>query len=320
MSINKDQIVAEFGNVYRDGGQGIKDLRLALLRPTETDALFQFLPTNDTVLYKASVSTTRVLQQFQKLFTPIGSTLFELEKLELDHIKIDVAEYPDDLMTSWLGFLAGPSVKRVEWPFVKFWLEQLVVPKFKEDLELEVFTAVKTAITEGIASPINTSITGIRKRIRDGHAAGKTKMYSMGIPPTDPVQFVQYVEDMIDQIDDIIVGKLDKVVMNKTFVKRFKRGMRLKYNVNYEQTADLLTVQDTSLPIVGVESMTGSNMIWTTVKGNAANPVKWAANKGVFDVQPFDRQVKAMNDLWTAYGFWHLPWVFHNDQDLAPTV
>ncbi|RZK30297.1 MAG: hypothetical protein EOO61_19450, partial [Hymenobacter sp.] len=308
MAVKIQEIVAEFGKVYRDQGQGIKDLKTLLLLENETDALFTYFPTTDTKLYRAGAGITRVLQGFQKGFTPISDVSFTLDSIELDRIKIDVAEYPDDVLPSWAGFLAGlGDVQRKNWPFVKWWLETLVIPKFKEDLELECFTAVKAPIVAGVASSVNTSLNGIRKKIRDGNTLGKTGIITLGTPPTDPVQFVEYIEEMIGSIDDKIVKTLDSLNMNETFRKRFRSGMRTKYNVNYAQTDNLTTVIDTNLQLKSVTSMAGSPMIWATVKGNAVRPVKWGNNQGVFDVQGFERLVKALSDLWTAYDFWYKP-------------
>ncbi|RZK30222.1 MAG: hypothetical protein EOO61_19560, partial [Hymenobacter sp.] len=177
MAVKIQEIVAEFGKVYIDKGQNVKDLITLLKLENETDALFNYFPTTDTKLYRANAGITRVLQGFQKLFTPISDITIKLDSIELDRIKIDVAEYPDDILPSWAGFLAGiGEPERKKWPFVKWWLETLVVPQFKEDLELECFTAVKAPIVEGVATAVNTSLNGYRKRIRDGHAAGKTSM------------------------------------------------------------------------------------------------------------------------------------------------
>ncbi|MBE7179276.1 MAG: hypothetical protein INR69_22935, partial [Mucilaginibacter polytrichastri] len=248
---------------------------------------------------------------------PIGDTLFELEKIPLHHVKVDVAEMPDDLMPSWLGFLVDNNLKRSDWPFVKWWIEKLIVPKIQEDIEInEAFKGVRGTITSGTATAAGASIDGVRKTIRMGNTAGKTKLITMGAAPVDPVDFVNYIEDFVAQIPELYRNLLDGLNMSKTLRDRFKTGMRTKYNVNYAQIGELLTVIDTDIKVNGSIAQAGSEMIWTTIKGNTARPVKFGENQGKFDIQLFERQVKLLSDWYVGYGFWYMPWVFHNDRDL----
>ncbi|WP_374949609.1 hypothetical protein [Mucilaginibacter sp.] len=318
--INIDEIIAEFGAQYRGGGIGAQNLQTAIFQPEETRGLFMPWPTEDTVAYKATASITRVLQAFQKQFTPIGTAKFELEKIPLDRVKIDEYIAPDEIMPSFLGFLAGMGpVDRTQWGIVRYMIEQLIVNQYKEDLEVaEIFKGVTGAVTDGTAQLTGKSINGIRKKIRDGNTAGKTKKITMGTVPTDPVEFVEYVEDFINSIDEKYRFRLSGLQMNKTLRTRFKTGMRTKYNMNYNQVDSLVHVIDAeNVEVNGLASMAGSDMIFTTFKQNMAAPEKWGNNAGVFDMQKFDRGVKLLSDWWIGVGFWYLPWVWHNDQDLA---
>ncbi|MBS7565100.1 hypothetical protein KHS38_11855 [Mucilaginibacter sp. Bleaf8] len=318
--INIDQIIAEFGAQYRQGGIGQQNLQTAIFQPEETRSLFTPWPTEDTIVYKATASIKRVLQAFQKSFTPIGDVKFELESIALDRVKIDEYIEPDDIMPTFLGFLAGMGpVDRTQWGIVRYMIEELIVKQYKQDLEIsEIFKGVKGPIIEGTPNLEGTSINGVRKKLRDGHTAGKTNMITMGTPPVDPVEFVEYVEDFIKQIPELYRFRMDGLTMNKTLRARFKEGMRLKYNVNYAQVSSLLTVLDAeNIAINGVASMAGSNMMYATFKANTAAPEKWGANQQTFDMQKFDRGVKLLSDWWVGIGFWYLGWVWHNDQDLV---
>lgn len=317
-TINIDEIIAEFGAKYVQGSQGLQNLQTRIWQKSETDQLFGLWPTEDTVAYKATSSITRVLQSYQSGFTPIGDTKFELQPIPLYHVKIDEQITPQDLMPSWLGFLADGSLDPTQWGIVRYWLEELIVNKYKEDLELnEAFKGVFAAPTAGTPGASGTALNGIRKTIRDGHTASKTSMIAMGAVPTDPIDFVEYVESFILQIPELHRNLLDNLVMNKTLQGRFKQGMRSKYNLQYNQVSDLLTVIDTNIKVSGVASQAGSDMLWTTMKANKANPQKWSKNQGIFDIQKQDRNVKALSDWWIGYGFWYLPYVYHTDQDLS---
>jgi hypothetical protein len=318
--INLDEIIAEFGLQYREGGLGEQNLRVAIMQQPETLSRFEYYPTDDTVAYKATASISRVLQAYQVGFTPIGTTKFELEKIPLNRIKIDEAIVPDEIMPSYLGFLAKlGEVDRTKWGIVRYMIENLIIAKSKEDMEVsEIFKGETGVITPGTAQDAGKTIDGVRKKIRDGHTAGSTNMITMGAVPTDPVLFVEYVEDMVNQIPEIHRFLLDGFDMSQTLRTRFKVGMQKKYNMQYAQKSDLLVVNNAeNIRINGLASMAGSEMIYGTMANNKAAPEKWGANKTVFDMQKENRAVKLLTDWWFGIGFWYLPYVYHNDRDLV---
>ena len=76
-------------------------------------------PSEDTI-YRATLSQlNRIVQPFQKAFTPIGTTKFTPNQFDLYKLKVDMEETPDDLESSYLGFLAAqPEQDRSNWLFV----------------------------------------------------------------------------------------------------------------------------------------------------------------------------------------------------------
>lgn len=311
-------IIAEFGTVYRPGGQGVKDLQTKIIQKSVTDQSFTTRVTEATVLEKSTVSHTRVLQRFQKSFTPIGSAKFELEKVPLYKLKVDVAEFPDEIEETWLGFLSDSNLSRKDWPFTKYWLEKLVVPQMQSDWEIyEVFKGEIGTITSGTATAAGTQVNGIRKLIRLANAASKTNKIILGAPPTDPVLFVEYIETMYKSIPELHRNELDSIDMSTTLRDRFKEGMRKKYNMQYNQVNDLLTVIDTMVKIKGNPSQEGSDLIWTTMAANKVMGIKKPTNESVFKIEEAKREVIAMTDFYKGLGFWYYPYVYHNDRDLV---
>ena len=321
MRINIDEVVAEFGSYYVDGGQGMQNLQTVLMQRSVFTQSFPLLPTDSTVVYKATASIKRVLQAFQRKFTPIAGNevKFELEKIELDRVKIDELISPDEIMPSWLGFLAENKLERKDWPIVRYISEQLIVKQYYADLELlESFKGVKGVIVDGTATAAGTSLNGVRKKIRDGFAAGKTKQIVLGAMPTDPVQVADYIENFVKNIPDLIRTELSEVSVSLKVERLYREGVRKKYNLNYEQKTNLSTlIDDPQITVKGYPAMDGSDLIFTTPKFNKANPMKAGDNQGRFDVQKQDRDVKLLSDWWIGLGFWYLPYVYHNDQDLV---
>lgn len=317
MAITVSDIVALFGAYYKPGGQNVKDLMTKFYQKSETDELFQLQVTSGTRLEKGKVSIGKVLQAFQKTFSPYGDTAFTGRKIDLYPLKIDVAEYPDTLTRTWAGFLTGEDIDRTKWPFIKYWLEQLVMNQAIEDWELDaVFGGVAGSVVEGTPLPAAEAVNGIRFLINtEINDSGYTDPIVLGAVPTDAVEFVEYMEAFAGAINRKYYSALQTVAMSKTLETRFKKGMRAKYNMNYSQ-ADLATIIDTPLKVKGYASHEASDKVWTTVKGNAVLGIRKPQNQTAFEVEKIDRKVKAYTDFDKGLGFWDPTLIFTNDTDL----
>lgn len=330
MAIIVTDVVSQYGAFYKPGSDNEKNLRNMLYKPSETARFFQLRPTEDTIWRGTSASLSRVLQPFQKSFTPISNITFKPNQFDLFKLKVDLQETPDDLEATYLGFLANtPEQDRSKWPFVRWWLEVHVMPKKEEDLEVnEIFTGEFAAPIPGTAGAAGTAMNGLRKVIRGYNTAGRTNLGNgaivNGAVPTDEVDFCTYVEEFVEAIPSIFRSKLDYIFMSKDLVTRYRKGKRKKYGlqVNFLSgtgVSDLVTIEDyTFITVQGLESMTGSNMIWASIASNRINPKKKASAANTMLVQQFaPRVVSAYSDWWDAYNFEVPEFIFHNDQDLA---
>jgi hypothetical protein len=310
-------IITEFGAYYKKGSQNMKNLQAAIFTPSETDALFRLIPTNDTKEDNAFVDISDVLQGFQDDFTPAGDTTFTPRSIILEQMKIDLKENPSKIEKSWLGFLAGPGVDRSQWPLIRYWLEQLVIPKAVEQWEEKaVYSGVKGVLTPGTVLPIHQAVDGIKKQFNVAIAAGDLTPLTLGAVPTDPVDFVDYIEAFVKMIHPKYHTMLQTIVMSRTLRNRFREGMRQKYNMNYSQ-ADLNTVMDYDITVTGVQSHEGSTKIWTTVKGNAVRLEKRGKDQNTFEIEKVDRSVKAYTDFWKVCSFSYWQLLFTNDVELS---
>jgi len=319
MAITASDIESEFGSYYIAGGQGIRDLHTQLFAPSETDAIFPDIrPTEDTELRGSPVTLGSVMQGFQKAFTPLGDTTFEAQKISLFNVKIDVEEYPDDIVKSWLGFLASNDLDRQTWPFVRWWLEKLVIPKSREDWEKKaVFGGVYSAVTPGTAHPIENSVDGIKTVINAAVSDSLLTPIAMGaVPTTEAIDFVNYLEAMTNELDPVLRNALDQWNMSRTLERLFKQGMREKYNMHYDQV-NRMKIVDTDINIVGLLSHEGSTKIWGTPAANRTRGYKGNDNSGTFRVESRKRQVSAFNDFWKGQGFWRFDVFATNDVELS---
>lgn len=318
-SITATDIVSEWGQVIRSNRAAATDLMMELRVKSETESIFTRRITDLTVLEKANVQFARVLQRFQTGFTPIGGVTFKPNKINLYRLKIDAQETPDILVETWLTFLTDNKLNRKEWPFAKWYAAELLKKSVEDFERFEVFGGVPGTITPGVATAQGTQILGIRKQLNDGHAAGKTRTLTMGAVPTDPLLFVKYIEDMSKlamSANEVLFQEIDAFNMSKQLVRRFKEGMRAKYNMAYNQT-DLVTIIDTNVAIRGLNSHVGSNKIWATPAWNRECGIKGPENENVMAIENVDRQVKFYTDFFKGIGFWQPEYIYQNDVDLV---
>jgi len=316
MGLSVADVVSEFGAYYINEGQGLADLLTLIKAKTETDMIFVNQPTENTRLRKAYLETERVLQAFQKAFTPIGTHSFKPRQFDLAWLKIDQSFYPDDVVESWLGFLDDNKVSRKDKPLVAYMIEQFVRQANDDWERHEAFWGVKGSVTPGTATSQGASADGIRKLINDGINASEITPITMGAVPTDPVDMVDYMEQMWLGLSDEIRSQLDSFFMSRTLRDRFKTGMRKKYNMMYNQAGDLLTIIDTDMKVTGLLSHAGSDKIWATPRINRSMGLKKPGAEKLFDVQGFERVVKCMSDWWKGYALWIPQYIITNDQDL----
>ena len=322
-TISIPDIITEWGAVYRAEGQGVKELLLKLAQKSVTANYFPTRITEKTVLEKATAEFSRVLQRFQKDFTPIGGTTFKPTKIPLYKLKIDLQETPDDLEESWLGFLADSNLNRKEWPFIKWYLTNALI-QAEKDLEMnEIYSGVPGTVTAGTATNAGTSLKGIKKQINEFNTAGTLLKISMGAVPattTDAgkIALVQYVEDMVKQTPRLLRNEVDNVFLQEDLHDDFRDGMRLKYNTNYESVDDakITKLRNDNIQVVGLPSMVGSKKIWFTPEWNRQAGFKKPGNEKVFAVENVDRKVKAYTDYYKGFGFWIPEYVVSNDVEL----
>lgn len=324
MTINIADIITEYGAYYEKGGQNEKDLIKFIKQPTETEDLFPLGlatvgPNASTKVKKATVETDRVLQPYQTAFTPIGNVTFEPREIDLFRLKIDLQTKPDDLHNSWLAFLTSNNLDRATWPFVKYLAMELTTKQHKQDRELnEIFKGVYAAPTTGTAGAVSTAMNGIRKQIRDLYATGDTAVQVLGAPPTDPEDFCDYVEAFVAGIPDLVKIYGGTIAMSKTLADRYREGKRLKYNQQYQQVEQLLTVMyNENFMVKGLASHAGSTMIWFSPNFNKNRFMAASENENIFKIGEYAPRVLSMyTDYWMGVGFWVPQYLYHNDQDL----
>lgn len=315
-------LIAEFGAYYINSGQNYANLVRQLRHKAITDELFTTISTDDTEYRMAETGIGRLLQPFQKAFTPIGNVQLVPVAIKSFKMKMDHTEYPDDIEASWAGFLSDNNLNRKEWPLIKWLVEVELLPQIKEDYELnEVYKGVFAAPSNGTAGAVSTAMNGLKKIINDHVTNGRITPIATGALSTDGAGLVDQIEAFVDAINEKYWGIEMPLAMSPKNARLFLKGYKAKYgqNTDYKQN-DKGVVDFSMVTVKGCPSMIGSNKIFCTPKKNAIRIVKRSANWDKVALEQEDRKVKIWTDMNVGIGFAIPEIVFTNDLELNPVV
>lgn len=322
MSINIADIITEHGAHYKAGGQNVNDLIGMIYQGSVTEQYFAPIRTEKTKIDRATAEISSVIQAFQKNFTRKGDATFKPLSIELTKLKIDVEEYPDDIEQSWLGFLAANNLDRKTWPFIRYWLQELVLKKAQENWELnEIYYGKYYAPVQDTPNPDGKNFDGVRytlnKLISDGSV---TTIPSGAWTKNNAVTFVEEIEAWVKEIPSLYRSKIKQLFMSEDLRMLYRQGKREKYNMYYAQETDLDKVVDTNISVIGLPSMVGDDKIFCSTDMNMVMATKKPENERVFKVEEAKRLVSAMTDFYKGFGIWVPDWVFTNDLNLGVPV
>ena len=335
MALTVTDVVTEFGAYFRNEGQGTKDILKSYYQPGNTHSFFNPVPTANTQERRTKFLKGRTLQRYQKTFTPIGGGEFKPCAIDLAWMKIDEMEIPGELEQTWLGFLNNlDSNDRRNWPFVRWWVTQ-VLAQAEHDFEInEIYKGAEGAIVPGTATAAGASMDGLEVQMNDAVDAGRITPIDGPVTwSVDPEEFVNEIEQWIKDIEAvsnehrlIVESDIDYIFMQPQFAKRYAEGLRKKYQVALdltqlslagEKTMPLM-VADRNCKVVGLPSMSGKNRVWTSPPENRAGFIRKPSMASILGVEQEDRSVKLFGDVWKGAGFWYPEYVFQTQHEINP--
>jgi hypothetical protein len=318
MALAIADVVAQFGAYYLNNNQNLASLYQLLRRATQTESMFTPVNTDDTIWRAAKTLFSRVVQPFQKQFTPLAGVTFVPVAIQQFKMKVDAQEYPDELEATWLGFLDGEGIDRKSWPFVRWYCEVYLIPQIKQDIEtLEIYQGVYQAPVNGVAGPAGTSMDGIKVTINRHITAGRITPITTGVLETDPLAFVDQIEAWVDGIDKAYWSIPMMLGCSETLERRFLRGQERKYGKNTGGGALGTTVNNTNITLKGLVSHQNTEKFWCTPVANAVMLRKRIQNQTAIQVENVDRLLKFFTDFSMGIGFIIPEIVFTNDRDLV---
>lgn len=308
ITLDIDEVISQWGEYYLNHGQNMENLHMLPFESFGTLTAGTLIQTEDTVLREANVRVQEVLQQYQDDFTSKGGVEFKPINILLQNVKVDVGVIPHKLINAWTGFLTDTKNTPENYPFIQWLVQDYLLKQADEDLEMKaIYKGIYEAPVEGTAGISSKTMNGIDFQLNALEDDGDITPFNIGdVDSMTDADFVTALEqNFIEEIDEKFRFNLPlELNMNRTYRMKFRRGMRAKYNINYQQTDTLTQFMDyENITVVGRASMMNKKRIWTTPKQNLLIGVRGFSNKNVFDIQKLDRKIKFLTDWWIGCGF-----------------
>lgn len=302
-------LIAEYGAYYLKSGQNANRVKKLMLQPVVTTSYMTPIKTDETIYQLANSSVTALVQGFQKAWTPKGALKVIPNKIELHKIKIDFEEYPDSLEATWLGFMASNSVNRKDWPFVKWLIEEHIIPKMKEEMELEAYgKGVYAAPTAGTPNSAAQSMDGLKTILQRGVDSDGTTQGIInevtGIGPLDPSTAFDQIEAFADAFSDVYKSKKMNIFVPFEIERAYLRDKRAQGFYTISSDAGInRSVDFTPQQVIGLPSLAGETFMFATPKDNMFYVTKKSANATNFNIEESKRQLFFLADWYEGMGF-----------------
>ena len=303
MSVTISEIIKEYGAYYIDAGQNKKRILQMLSQPREITAFATPIKTDDTIFRLANAAFRSLVQPFQKAFTQKGGVDIIPNEIRQYRFKIDDEFMPDELVSTWLGFLTQKSVSRTDWPFVKWLIENYYASQIDKDMELnEYYKGVYAAPQAGVAGLVGTGMNGLQLQLQQGVDAKTINSIPLGA--LDVSTIFDQVESFTDDIAEVYQGIKMNVFMSHWWYKKYLQDKRAQnfYQKTSDQQIDA-GIDFTPLNVKPLASMVGTDDIFCTPVENFLYVTPATLTKNLFKLEESKRAVAVMADWSEGLGF-----------------
>ena len=304
MSLTTTELVTQFGSHYIPSGQNEQRLISAIRQPSVTAGYARPIVYDGDLYRFSNVVLGEIVQAFQRQFTPKGDIELIPNEIRLRNIKIDFSMYPDDLKSTWAGFLTGlEPAERAEWPAVRYALEQELIPQMKQDMELQgYFKGSYVAPTTGDAGTASAVIDGVKSLLNDGIADSSMQVIALSATPNATNAF-DMIEEFADNIDEKLAAVKMRIYVTHKMLRDYLRDKRNTHGTDVNYKASKVTIDfSENVEIVALPSMSGENYIWATPVNNFLYLRRVKGMKKP-KVEEAEREVKFLLDWWEGLGF-----------------
>lgn len=304
MGITLTDLKTEFGTYIATNH---KDILKRLIQKTVSMNYMRTIASKDLEWRAAKAVIDDLVQGFQKGFTPKGTATFTPLSIVQRRHKIDLEFYPDDVYESWLGFLTDETKSRVDWPITRFIVDELILPKVAENRELLLIgKGAYEAVVEDTAQDTGKSMDGFCTILEAEAVLPGTEInfFDPGaIGALTTTNILDFIEAYVDWIAELYQGIPMNVFISPSNLRAYKRKFRESYGTHTDFEGDTEVILDSNKKLVGLPSMAGKNIIFSTPKENFIRLLN--ANEGAshIEIQSDVRKLLVFSDWHESVGF-----------------
>ncbi len=304
-TIDVNDLKTEFGTYLN---QKDKPILKSLTQKTFSE---QFMTTKMAITeWRATQAIiTSVVQQFTAKWTPLGQSKFTPITIQNRRHKINVPITPDDINDSWISHLYDEGLTPAEMPVVKFLINELVLPKVSEDVEMRL---IGKGIYEPVAGDVTDGDAGqATGKSMDGFLTVLIKEYEN---PATAINFIKLgiltdqniidkMNTFVDDMDELYQPKDMNMFVSLTKYKQYKRKYQDLYPTtkNNDKANDVIDYSNNRLQVL--PSMSGSTHFFTTPKENFIALRHKNLNASKIWMQSENYNVKIFAEWWKGVGF-----------------
>lgn len=286
--ISATQVVTELGAYIRANNKEVKSWFYKAGSP-----LFQYCRTITKIKgkYPSFHSITdHVVQAFASTWNEIGTTHFKVNELTAHHIKVNYPIIPSDIEASWLGELNEEDLALADKSISRYIMERELKPKVMEDI---CDLVVNGDIDSG--DDYLESMDGIIQVIANGLANTDNPMYKVLLSATiTDSNIVDLITEYVKKLPKKARRNIKAIFMSTTNLDRYRERYEAQFG-----TSNLISLAATTkdriagIPLVGIDELEGSNLIFSTIDGNMVKLVDTFTDPPqITDIQTLDYKVK----------------------------
>jgi hypothetical protein len=299
--ISVSELKSAFGTYI---GTNQKDILTLLTQPTESQKHMTTIASADLEYRASKAVVDDLVQGFQKGWTPKGTAIFTPIAIPQRRHKFDWEMYPDDIVDSWLGFMAAENQTRATWPISRYILEKLIMPKINDNRELKLIAkGVYAAPVTGTAQATGLSMDGFITILEKLKIAGGSNINFITLATLTKDNIFDQVELFGEGVAELYQDiPMEVFISRKWFAAYHKKRRDLHgQDLNYAGQKDV--IEGTNMTLTPLPSMNGKEVIFCTPKENFIRLMNRNDGASNITIESVDRQVKIFADWYESVGF-----------------
>lgn len=275
----------------------------------------------DEVYTAENADVSDLIQPYQAQFTPQNEESWDGVSNTLRPIKIDLKFSEEQLLKfydKWRNNWFEAGRDPMEWSYPRYIVEQLLAPKWREELNSVAWDGEYVAPTPGTPGAVLEACDGYRIGIENAITAGSLVPVASGSFTSSDIR--SKLEAWMMAMPEAVRGRGGVVLMSDTNAREYYYDFRSEFSAatwSSLQANGGLMVDGFPVRIIGVKAMEGSdrwiflpsgqqNMIVGTRRGYPMYP------QFIFDHDLYNLHMKAV--IYRFFGFEHWGTLFVNDQ------